>query len=252
MCLTATFVVAVSAWARLPFDHIEVPLTPAMRQYCHIVRFPQGWAMQRLDDEGDPLSFRYGSEYEFRVEGVLSTRFLVGGFQTWVRRRYDTTNRYKVDLSDSTAPVLSASREAWESAAVVPLIRKSAFPPSGRVPSEKLAELHGFQFGKSGDIWCQPSDCASRLSPDQAWLVLQSRSRANADGHTKVSFDIFNADTGSKVITIVGIHEGRGDDPDGALSRTAWVTERYFIVPLGEHKERCLVCEFGGQNRHKE
>ena len=59
----------------------------------------------------------------------------------------------------------------------------------------------------------------------------------------KVFFDIFNADTGKKLLTIQGRYES--SDTHGVLSKTAWVTERYFIVPMGEHLERCLVCEFG-------
>lgn len=241
----------LSAWGQIWAGHIEVNLTRASRQFCHIIRFPRGWAIQRIDNEGQRLFFDYSSKYEFRVQGLLGTKFLVGGFAESIGTRYDTINRYTVDLSDGTAPVRQADREIWEAAAVVPLTRKSTFPPIGTVPNETRAEFNGFQFVKSGDTWAQPSDGATRLSPDQAWLVLQSYSGKGDHGPAKVFFEVFNAETGKKALTIEGTYStfSYSYDPDGILSKTAWLTERYFIVPLGKHKERCLVCEFGGRER---
>src|SRR5579864_4089744 len=37
-------------WAAIPAEFIDITLTQAMREYCHVVRFPQGWrdpAIQR-------------------------------------------------------------------------------------------------------------------------------------------------------------------------------------------------------------
>jgi hypothetical protein len=42
-----------------------------------------------------------------------------------------------------------------------------------------------------------------------------------------------------------------GEPDSDVLAKTGWVTERYFIVPLGKTIERCLVCDFGGRNREK-
>jgi hypothetical protein len=245
--ILASFMMDAHAWAALPGVHVEVKLTQSMRENCHIVRFPRGWVMQRFDDHGAPLSFDYRSEYEFRADGFSSTRFMVGGFQTWVGRRYDTTTRYKVDFSDPSAPILPASRAAWESGTVVPQTRKSIFPPGETMPNDRRADFHGYQFLRSGDFWAQPSGYATRLPPDQAWLVLQSTTGTRQDVPTRIFLDVFNADTGRKILTIGGACSGFTNDPDGALSMTAWVTERYFIVPLGEHKERCLVCDFAAR-----
>ena len=46
-----------------------------------------------------------------------------------------------------------------------------------------------------------------------------------------------------------GTYKGFGNDPDGDFRTAAWLTERYFIVPLGGRHERCLVCEFGARNQ---
>jgi hypothetical protein len=65
--------------------------------------------------------------------------------------------------------------------------------------------------------------------------------------------DVFDAGTGNRLVTIEGDHSGfAGPDSTGALGTTAWLTERYFIVPLGEHRERCLVCEFGSHKGQPE
>jgi hypothetical protein len=63
----------------------------------------------------------------------------------------------------------------------------------------------------------------------------------------KLFWDVFNADTGIRLLTIVGTY--LDTDPGDALYMTAWVTERYFIVALGRHRERCLVCVFGREVR---
>ncbi len=66
----------------------------------------------------------------------------------------------------------------------------------------------------------------------------------------KLYFDVFNANTGRKVVTIVATY--LDVLPDTAVERTMWVTERYFIVPLGKHRERCLVCDFGRARRNED
>jgi len=233
---------------------IDVKLTPALRKYCHVVRFPQGWKIQPFDDMGQHLTMELTlSDYEFRVKGLLSTWFLVGAFRPEIEHRYDASNRYRVNLSDPTAPALPASAEDWNAATVVPLTRK--FQAFGTLAKEQQIVFNGFRFTKSGAWWSGPSS-VSRLSPDSAWLVLQSMTDAGTSKLTlrflyKVFMDVFNADTGEKVLTMEGKYSDYGDDPSGGLATTAWLTERYFIVPLGEHREQCLVCEFDAHNRQQ-
>jgi hypothetical protein len=237
---------------------IEVKVAPPMREYCHIMQFPHPWAVLQFDEHGKFLG-NFMRDYEFRIPGELRTRFLMAGvvdagFEE--QRRY-TTNKYEVDLSDPKASVRPASDEAWKSATVITLSRKPPLVVAGR--REKPIEFHGFVFTQSGGLWALDN---SLLSPDQSWLVLQSwTGRAGTGGgydisldwgfffgyKGKVFFDIFNADTGRKLMTIRGRYES--PDPDTVLSETAWVTERYFIVPMGEHQERCLVCDFGRSGR---
>jgi hypothetical protein len=143
-------------------------------------------------------------------------------------------------------------------AAIVPMYRKSPIRPGPELGPDEQAEFRGMHFSKTGGGWTYSDDTA-RLSPDQAWLVLQSYTGTVADNdeipdltslrslfrryHGRVFCDVFNADTGRKLLTINGSYST--GYPNAPLHKTAWVTERYFIVPLGEDCERCLVCEFG-------
>jgi hypothetical protein len=240
--------------ARAQLDDLEVILPPAAREYCHLVRFPQGWAFPRYDKQaGQQLMFgSSGSDYEFRVDGILGTRFLVAGFTDFVGTKYYTANRYEIDLSDPTASIDPASRKRWDTATVVPLGRKSAFSPGGTVSNDATLKFHGFEFNRTGAVWGQPSGYATRLSPDAAWIVLLSTTPATKNGvydpygTSKVFYDFYNADTGQKIFTIEGTFSSiAGVDADGAMGLSGWLTERYFVAQLGRKIERCLVCDFG-------
>jgi hypothetical protein len=239
---------AASAWAQV--DDLEVSLTPGAEEYCHVIQFPQVWVMPRSDEKTGQRLF-FGSilgDLEFRVEGLQGSQFLVAGFTELLPPRHYTTNRFTVNLSDATSPIRDASREAWDAATVVPITRKSRFIPGNQPPEDKPLAFNGFQFAKSGEIWDQESAGPSRLSPDQAWLVLQSRARKKDQGPTRIYFDAFNVSTGKRIVTIEGTFSSDADEPpDDVLSKTGWLTERYFIVPLGKQLERCLVCEFGAR-----
>ena len=229
---------------------VDVALTAVVRKYCHIVQFPQGWKTERDDPRAhQPLFYGYDSLYEFRIPAGLETTFLVGGIEL-PSKRY-TINKYKVDLSDPVGIAQPASEKEWGGGTKLPDARRSDWTTFANVHLTNLQplEFHGFQFVKSGNFW--PGEYA-RLSPARRWLVLLSSSGrvANRNGFLisggrdrgTLFMDAFDADTGKKIVTVVGtyldIHPGH------ALNQTTWVTDQYFIVPLGEHRERCLVCEF--------
>ncbi len=248
-------------------DPIDVKVASDAREYCHIVEFPQGWSTPRLDERGLLLTYGASNDYEFRVVGLLGTRFLVAGVvepertgMSTTKTRY-TSNKYDVDLSNPKAVARPASDALWESGTTITLSQKSVVGQFVQLTPDSRVEYHGFQFEKSGHFWVWPEYLATRLSPDQAWLVLQSITGPVEPIGTerlrdifrfyqgKVFFDIFNADTGKKILTIAGHYHC--NDPAHLLGKTAWLAERYFIAPLGEHNEHCLVCEFGKKERGK-
>ena len=178
------------------------------------------------------------------MEGLLGAWFLVGAYTPNINVRVNSVNHYRVNLPDSTTPVRSANAQDWNRGTVVPLYRKSTLNYVGVHPSDQIV-FNGYGFKKSGSYpWIRP-DTASRLSPDSAWLVLQS-STFRKQPFTEiydVFFDVFSTTTGKKLFTIQGSFSGV-ENPYSALERAAWLTERYFIIPLGKGRERCVVCEF--------
>ena len=227
-------------------NDLEIDLTPAVEEYCHIVKFPEAWVMPPAPDNAENDVFdSIFSEYEFRIEGLQGTEFLIGGFTELFPPRLYTSNQFRLDLSNPAEPVRRATREAWNAGTVVRTSRRSVLIP-GPVPPNNRIDFNGFQFKPSGEFLAQLYDAATMISPDQAWLVLQSRARkGDDDGPTNVHFDLFDADMGRELVTIEGTFSTLGGDVDGALSKSGWVTERYFIVPLGRLLEKFMVCDFG-------
>jgi hypothetical protein len=246
---------------------VDVKITPAIKEYCHIVRFPQGWAMMPFIENGDvlgtvtPLQYVYESAYEFRVPGVLRTRFLVRGVdKSYGKNHYHYTNNvYDVDLSDPKSVPRPATEKEWEDGTMIPDSRESngkTFANQRFLTNAQPLPFRGFLFAKSGDIW---SGDWARLSPDHSWIVLLSSSGSVHSSHEsqielgfgrdkgKLFMDVYNVDTGKKLVTIVGTYLNINP---AALDQALWVTERYFMLPLGEHRERCLVCDFGRAGRN--
>lgn len=243
MVLVATCVIGQRRdWA---LDSIELKLPPEVRERCHIVRFPRGWRIPPIENYGQRVGIDYRSEYEFRVSGLLGTRFLVGTYTAGINSRYYSANHYRVDLSDPTAHVATADPAEWDAAFVVPLSRKEILSTFGPGKPPNNVEFNGFPFTRSGS-W-EAAFSWSRLSPDSSWLVLHSVSDEKVHFpwvDYSVFFDTFNARTGTKLFTLKGKYSGVGDAPFDVMERAAWLTERYFVIPLGKHKERCVVCEF--------
>lgn len=248
---------AVSCWA---VEGVDVKITPAIQEYCHVVRFRQGWSIIPFIRNHDvlntvtPIEYTYWSDYEFRVPGVLGTRFLVRGVDKSTGRTVYTNNLYEIDLTDPTAIPRPAGEDLWQSSALVPDDRSADFsrnvaPLLPHLRSNTPLGFRGFTFYKTGEIWEAE---VARLSPDQSWIVLLSSSGKIAKRDDFIGFegrdkgdlflDVYNVDTGKKIFTIVGTYV---DINPSALDKALWVTERYLILPLGAKRERCFVCDFG-------
>jgi hypothetical protein len=70
----------------------------------------------------------------------------------------------------------------------------------------------------------------------------QSRPPGRGGGAARLAGGVFNAVSGKKLLTFDGKYSG--NSPEDLLKTTGWLTARYFIIPLGTHRERCLVCDF--------
>jgi hypothetical protein len=244
-------------------DVVKVKFNAAVREHCHVLHFPSGWLMPRsIRTENGGLKFFLWEfatgDFEFRVSGLLGTKFLIRGVERKFEKKYYTTNLYEVDFSDPTAVPQPASEVEWSSATVISV--PDNFFAGGITVVDKLSKHPGFKgldSMRSGDKW---SLSAKRASPDLSLLVLQSWRGTLASGgsdvplgfsvglnfsrnHGKLFFDVYSVDIAKKLITITASFNTI--TPDEAFGKTAWVTERYFLIPLSERRERCLVCEFG-------
>ncbi len=234
-------------------DVADLDLNTAAREYCHVLHFPSGWQATQ-----PPFIFRLSDYYEFRVPGLQGTKFLVRGMQLQVNKYY-TTNIYEADFSDPKGIALPTTEAEWQSGTPVNVSGDRFSGGSMLKAGSSNFELDGRQFTRTGAKWG-----ALRLSPDKSVLILESwsgtlgRCGGNNDTgpgavfspcidfrgpHGKLFFDVYNAGTGKKLITLTA--KFSKILPEDDFLKTGWVTERYFIIPLDEKRERCLVCEFG-------
>jgi hypothetical protein len=224
---------------------VDLGLNAAAREYCHILRFPLGWQPAKP-------TFRLGDDYEFRVPGLQGTKFLIRAMQQ-LANRYYSGNLYEADFSDPKGIAQPATEEAWQSGTVV------NWQHWATVELGRYIDSLGFQFKKTGK-----NEGGWLLSPGRALLVVESwsgilgRCGGNNDTgpgavfspcidlrgpHGSLYFDVYNADTGNRLITLTAKFSKILPEED--FLKTGWVTERYFAIPLDEKRERCLVCEFG-------
>jgi hypothetical protein len=245
---------------------VEVKATPDISEYCHIIRFAMGWGKIQADPvTGYPRSFTYeDSDYEFRIAG-MEPNFLIRGLDP-LTHNY-TSAIYEVNLSDPKSTPRISTEEAWRSGTPVKMIKKEAwdtrYPNGGltnstNLPYDQPIRFHSLTFEKTGAYW--PGD-KSLLSPDQSVVVIQSWTGSLAHSSDdvplglsfgrskgKLFYDVFRVDTAKKMFTILGTYTDI--HPERAFAKTGWVTERYFIIPLGA-RERCLICEFGRKTKRE-
>jgi len=233
-------------------DIVRLNWTASMREYCHVLTFPSGWKMPmsklRRDGSVEAIAkFGLEHDYEVRVPGLLSTRFLVRGVESYSYKEY-TGNIYEVDLSDPKAIASLATEEAWKDATPIPL----RYVGPGTELAKRIQSF-GHEFAPTGS-----HGETDRLSPDGSLLVLQNwTGKLGAGGsdvpldfsigfsrdHGKLFFDAYSTDTGKKLVTITANFSPRF--PEEIFGRTGWITERYFFIPLDQRRERCLICDFG-------
>ena len=135
----------------------------------------------------------------------------------------------------------------WNQAApkILSLDRTSIFRTSSIAPDDR-AEFQGKAFPKTGPFWSNPGDYATRLSPDQKWLVLQSTTHVVPAGEECTSTSSMSAQS-TKLVTL---KKGRREPywVDNLIARTGWLADRYFVIPTGQRlPETSTICEFGKQ-----
>jgi hypothetical protein len=156
-------------------------------------------------------------------------------------------NKFLANLG--TGQVREATQEAWDLG--LPLHQTRDVKGQFLKPTnEKGVLLEGRVFPKSGPQW-PISGALDRVSPDGKWIAVQSwdgKDYGNGDivaprgGHGKFFIDLYEVSSGRRFASIEGeMHDTLRADL--AVALTFWLESRYFIVQLGSHLERMLVCE---------
>jgi hypothetical protein len=212
--------------------------------HCREIHFPR-WHATKAMKKAYMGRYLYGWLYEFRRTTPASHEYLAAardGFRGY------SPNKFSVNLG--TGRVRDATQAEWDSGAVVPQITQ----PKGVFLPPKTDEGVLFRdrlFQKSGPQWPLITFEYARISPNEDWIAVQSwegRDYANGDiiaprgGHGKFFIDLYDVSSGRKTVAIAG-KERDTLEADGPLGLTFWLESRYFIVQLGSHLERMLVCE---------
>jgi hypothetical protein len=223
---------------------LEIDISAENQPYCHQISFPTAWLPDSRSGIVDDYSFRSGAgDGEILVAG-----FLFG--------EPPSPTKYRVDLTRAAPPVPAEDR-AWDTAKILlwertgilwrdaPATEPAKFDERVGQPSEspwayaiKLdkVKFRGKVFQKTGESW---SAAATRVSPDQAWIVLQSFTRPD-----KVFYDVYSVSSGTKVATLTGRMVGAAE-PN--IDRTGWLANGYFLIPTGPKFEGSVVCQFSGK-----
>ncbi len=255
--LSLSLMALVTPRSGLSRDLVQVKWNSDVREYCHVVRFPQGWKQPssvrtKYGNEVVPPRFELAvSDYEFRIPGILGTRFLVRSVEDYSFEKFYTLNLYAVYLFDPTSVPQSADDKEWESATVVSLRYKG--PADVITKYVQSLDLHVALGGNHSAGFTISSYRSTVVF--QSWRgTLGHDSSSDAPGdvsaiftfrpsHGRLFFDVYAADTRKKLITIAATFANVY--PGVIFDKSGWVTERYFFVPLDDRREKCLVCDFG-------
>ena len=79
-----------------------------------------GWLNFQLAEAYDAFS-----DYEYRINGLLGTKFLISGVIR-LGERY-TINRYEAEISDPKAVPSAATEDAWQAGRRYPVARRRSF-----------------------------------------------------------------------------------------------------------------------------
>ncbi len=216
-------------------------------EHCREVHFPGGWRPTKSMKKAYVDHFLFGYPYEFRKAAVGPQEYLVAAVDQIGSHRDYSPDKFWINLR--SGKVRSATQTEWESGQLVPQsshIKGRSYEPK----TEEGVLLEGKLFRKSGPQWPIPGEHA-RVSPDEKWLAVQSwegQDYRNGDIFAprgkpgKFFIDLYEVSSDRRLVAVEGEHRGslRADVP---LTVTFWLESRYFIVPLGSHLERMLVCE---------
>ena len=229
-------------------------------EHCREIHFPGGWkptkGMQKAQ-QNHFARFDFGSPYEFRKTARSGQEYLVAAVDQIALHRDYSENKFWVNLR--SGKVRGSTEGEWATGTLVRQSSRSRGPfyeteNERGVRSGDGVLFQGKLFEKSGPQWPISAE-DGRISPDGKWIGVQSwegQDYANGDivaprgGHGNFFIDLCDVSTGRRFAVVEGALRDtlRADEE---LTHTFWLESRYFIVQLGSHLERMLVCEVPNQ-----
>ncbi len=151
-----------------------------------------------------------------------------------------------------TGRVRKATDREWEHADPYLNFRDSAFTDARNTTHELRLAYKGKELPKTGSKWPLDTMTSSRLSTAGDYVAVNSWDgtiahpeplmfgRSDLNGHYYV--DIYNVASGQRVLAISG--EFHGVDPYDMFHHSAWISKRYFILPLDEGRpmRQFVIC----------
>ncbi len=151
-----------------------------------------------------------------------------------------------------TGRVRKATDDEWDHADPYLNFRDSAFPDGRNTTHDLRLVFKGKELPKTGSEWPLDTMTSSRLSPARDYVAVNSWDgriaypeplmfgRSDLNGHYYV--DIYNVASGQRVLAISG--EFHGVDPYHFFEESAWISKRYFVLPLDEGRpmRQFVIC----------
>ena len=225
---------------------VTIKIAP-MRRACTVVHLP-GWKKPALGPDTD-WGHAMECDYDFRsVDGGV----LVGAYCRPLPDEKPVYSPSKYAVYFGSGRVRKATAREWTNADPYLLFRVTANDPGIHFQPQQKLVYQGKEFPKTGANWPFPFGI-SHVSPDGKSLNVNSWDgtissngddvwgKDYLDGHYYV--DIYDIPSQQRLLAIQG--EFHGVDPYFMFRDSAWLSKRYFMLPLDWQNQlrRFVICD---------
>jgi hypothetical protein len=160
--------------------------------------------------------------------------------------------RYWIDLA--TGRVRKASEGDWMDADPYFILRDSTLQEDREMRPDGRLVYRDKEFSRKGVHWPLTSRHAARVSPDGAFLAVNGWDgdvNAGGDladifngGHIEGNYYVEIYDVGSATLALSLTGRFKGIDPGDFFQLSAWISKRYYLLPLNTlNLNRFVLCD---------
>lgn len=262
--LTATLSTWLALVSGLQADTYQLDrLNGAAAERCRLVRFPGPWQPPGTGLGFGPRIDIVLHELQFSTVGDSGTVFVAAVAKVppfKIDPVHYSANRFRLDLGAPGEAVRPVPEAEWPATAPRPLHRYTNINRFGNRDRNLPTLPHAStQFARTGRQFMGCTGGSMRLSPQEGLLAALSYT-GSASGETvfgavplpplpwsgprgRFYVDLYDVASGRVLVQLAGRY--RGGEPTGASCAAGWLSERFFLLPLGDRLDLCLVCDFG-------